>query len=82
MAVKEKELTRRKFIKGAGATLAVTALSAGLGGFLTGCSKPTEETTGEPNGQPVDVTWPLAYHQLDSAKAEEIAYNSYKSGAG
>ena len=82
MAVKEKELSRRRFIKSAGATLAVTALSAGVGGLLTGCSKPEEETTGGANGQPVEVTWPLGYKPLDPDKAEEMAYNSYKAGNG
>ena len=82
MGVKEKELSRRRFIKSAGATLAVTALSTGVGGLLTGCSKPEEETTGGANGQPVEVTWPLGYKPLDPDKAEEMAYNSYKAGNG
>ncbi|MGI6658818.1 MAG: twin-arginine translocation signal domain-containing protein [Dethiobacteraceae bacterium] len=82
MTSKEKELSRRNFIKSAGATLAVTALSAGIGGLLTGCSKPDEETTGESNEHSVNVTWPLPYKHLDPAQAEEMAYTTYKAGNG
>ncbi|NLZ38699.1 MAG: twin-arginine translocation signal domain-containing protein [Firmicutes bacterium] len=78
MAVKEKELSRRKFIKGAGAALAATALSAGLGGLLSGCGK-AEETSGNADAK---VEWPLPYKPLDPAKAEEMAYTTYKAGEG
>jgi hypothetical protein len=78
MAVKEKELTRRSFIKGAGAAFAATALSAGFGGFLSGCG----QAEGKDANGDAKVEWPLPYHELDPAKAEEIAYNSYKAGNG
>ncbi|HSL93725.1 MAG TPA: hypothetical protein VK905_03905 [Bacillota bacterium] len=78
----KKALNRREFItKGglavAGATLAVSGLSA----VLTGCAPQQAETpTPPPPAPPVQpemLEWPLKWTKLDVEKVTERSYASY-----
>lgn len=80
----EKQISRKDFLKGVGKTVAGVTILGGVSGLLTACSTPTDAT---PEAQtPVAVTekpqWPFTYVKLDPAKAEQRAYDAYKTGAG
>ncbi len=74
------ELTRRRFLRNAGITVAgIAVASSGLGALLSGCAQ--EEVAGgngNGNGQIALPQWPWPYAKLDLAKAEERGYLSYK----
>ena len=73
---KNKEISRKDFIKGMGVSLAGVAVVGGLGGILTGCAAaPVASVDGAP-------AWPMKYTKLDPAKAEERAFNGYKEKGG
>ncbi|MBS4022155.1 MAG: hypothetical protein KGZ79_07000 [Dethiobacter sp.] len=75
---KVKELTRRKFLHGAGTSLAGLALAGSVGLLLPGCTK---QATPAPVAAPDPVIgvpqWPLSYVKLDPAAAEKKAYDAY-----
>ncbi len=80
---KVKELTRRKFLRGAGASVAGLALAGTVGILLPGCSKqePAAPVTPPANAAPEPVIgvpeWPLNYVKLDPGTAEKRAYDAY-----
>lgn len=79
MAEEKKILIdRKKFLKGAGASLAGIALMGGVGSLLTGCAEEAQA----PAGNSIAPSWPLEYKKLDPDQAEQIAYDSYRSGHG
>ncbi len=81
MAVEEKKilLDRKKFLKGAGASLAGLALMGGVGSLLAGCD---QGGAAAPTGSESAPSWPVAYEKLDPDKAEQLAYDSYQAGHG
>ncbi|HHX74827.1 MAG TPA: twin-arginine translocation signal domain-containing protein [Firmicutes bacterium] len=68
-----KEISRRKFLVGAGATIAGAALAGGIGGMLAGCEAQSAGKVETPN-------WPAEYKKLDPDKAAERGFNAYKNG--
>lgn len=86
---KIKEVSRRKFMVGAGASLAAVALTGGLGGLLAGCeTKPAATTDPGEKTEPTAVAaaasaaWPVAYVKLDPDKAADRGYQAYKEQGG
>lgn len=84
-------LSRKKFITGTGASIAGLMLAGGLGSLMAGCAPPEEEVV-DPGNNNNDIvvpdndiqtpSWPFQYVKIDPAKAEELAYESYKAGNG
>ncbi len=80
-----KELSRRKFLCGAGTSIAGLALVSSVGLLLPGCSKqeaapaaPPAAAAPEPKiGVP---EWPFTYKKLDPDVAAKRAYDGYKEG--
>lgn len=73
----EKQISRKDFLKGMGASLAGVAVVGSMGGLLTGCSAEVASTSVD--GAP---EYPFKYVKLDPAKAEEIGYNAYFEQGG
>ena len=73
----EKQISRKDFLKGMGASIAGVAVVGSMGGLLTGCSQQTVGANAE--GAP---EYPFKYVKLDPAKAEEIGYNTYFEQGG
>jgi hypothetical protein len=81
---KVEELSRRKFLRGAGTSLAGLALAGGVGLLLPGCSQqpappPAQPAAAEPPKAP---EWPFTYTKLDPDKALKLAYDSYQDDNG
>ena len=72
-----KQISRKSFIKGVGATVAGVAVTGGLGGLLAGCAAPVAsvDTTAAPE-------WPFTYQKIDADVARERAYNAYFEKGG
>jgi len=72
-----KQISRKKFIKGIGVTVAGVAVTGGLSGLLTGCSTPvaTTDTSQAP-------AWPFKYEKLDPTVVEARAFKGYKEKGG
>lgn len=70
-------LSRRKFLRGAGATVAGLAL-VGSGLLLSGCEE-LETVASEVPKIPA-AQWPFKYVKLDPDVAAERAYKGYKAG--
>ena len=81
--INDKQLSRKEFLKGVGKTVAGVTILGGVGGILTACSSPAAVT---PDAPPVAEIgrpeWPFPYAKLDAGKAEQRAYDAYKTGAG
>ncbi len=73
----EKQITRKSFIKGVGATVAGVAVSGGIGSLLTGCAAPA--ASADSSAPPA---WPFKYKKLDPAVVEARAFNGYKEKGG
>ncbi len=86
MDAKVKELTRRKFLCGAGTSLAGLALAGSVGILLPGCAKqePAAPATPPANAAPEPVIgvpeWPFTYQKLDPNEAADRGYKYYKEG--
>ena len=86
---KTKDVSRRKFLVGAGASLAGMALMGGVSGLLTGCEA-EEPAANQPNNSeapPVSnneapPAWPVQYVKLDPDKAAEKGYQAYYDMGG
>ncbi|RQD77832.1 MAG: hypothetical protein D5R97_01585 [Candidatus Syntrophonatronum acetioxidans] len=76
---KRRLITRKQFLKGAGASLAGVTMLGGLT-LLGGCE--TEEAPSANNNDVAAPSFPFNYVKLDPDKAAEVAYNSYKDGNG
>jgi len=72
----EKQISRKQFIKGAGATIAGVAVTGALGGLLTGCQTQASADLTQP------VQWPMKYTKLDPSVVEARAYTGYKEKGG
>ncbi len=71
---KMKELSRRKFLQGAGTSLAGVALAGGVGALLTGRGQ-AESNTGS---EVAAAKWPFEYKKLDPDEAAKRGYDAYK----
>lgn len=80
MEKKSKEISRKDFLKGVGASIAGVTLLGGMGGVLTACS---QQATASPEVITEEATkpqWPFKYVTLDPDKVEEMAYHGYQKG--
>jgi hypothetical protein len=82
---KVKELSRRKFLHGAGASVAGFALAGTVGMMLSGCSK-SEGSAAPPAAppavapaEPAVAEWPYTYKKLDPDVAAQKGYDGYKA---
>lgn len=82
---KTKEVSRRKFLAGTGASLVGMALAGGVSGWLTGCSAEKPATSNPSNdaaAPPAPPQWPVQYVKLDPDKAAEKGFQAYKEQGG
>ena len=82
---KVEELSRRKFLRGAGTSLAGLALAGGVGILLPGCSQQPATPPAQPAAaaEPTKAPeWPFTYTKLDPDKAAKLAYDSYQADNG
>lgn len=77
--LKNRQMSRKDFIKGAGLSLAGVAMAGSLGGLLTACSK--IDIAGAA-GHMEAPEWPFKYKKLDPEKVKARAYNTYKEKGG
>ncbi len=79
----DKQISRKDFLKGVGKTVAGVTILGGMGGILTACNSPAAVTPdASAVGEAGKPEWPFPYVKLDPAKAEQRAYDAYKTGAG
>jgi len=86
---KEKQITRKDFLKGVGVSVAGVAMATGVGGLLTACAeKEPDQNTGGTNSETAGSgsvgrpTWPFKYAKLDVEKVKERAFDAYKTKGG
>ena len=89
---KEKQITRKDFLKGVGVSVAGVAMATGVGGLLTACaekeSDPNAGGTGSKTSEPTGSgsvgkpAWPFKYAKLDVEKVKERAFDAYKTKGG
>lgn len=78
-----KEISRKDFLKGVGASLAGVTLLGGVGGILTACSDSASASATETVvGETEKPQWPFTYVKVDPDQAAERAYNAYKEKGG
>ncbi len=77
-------MSRKKFIKGAGSTVAGVALLGGVGSLLTGCGENGNGNGAAKEGDSnIEVPeHPFEYKPLDPDKVAERAYDAYMHGVG
>jgi hypothetical protein len=79
----QKKMSRADFLKGMGKSVAGITLVGGMSTLLAGCENeaaaPSDTGVSTPEGAP---EWPFEYVEVDIAKAEERAYNAYKTQGG
>jgi len=75
----KKQMTRKDFLKGVGASVAGVAMAGGVGALLTGCTTTAAVDT---TGSTEKPQWPFKYVKLDPAKVEARAYTGYKEKGG
>lgn len=75
---KDKQISRKDFLKGVGTSIAGVTLLGGVGSLLTGCS----DQNAQANASTEKPEWPFKYTKLDADKAAQRAYDAYKTGAG
>ncbi|WP_243136933.1 hypothetical protein [Alkaliphilus serpentinus] len=77
---KDKQISRKDFLKGVGTSIAGVTLMGGVGSLLTACTdKAAAPSTSATAEKP---QWPFTYAKLDAEKAGQKAYDAYKTGAG
>ncbi|MFW5647510.1 MAG: hypothetical protein ACOCG5_00345 [Candidatus Alkaliphilus sp. MAG34] len=81
---KDKQITRKDFLKGVGVSVAGVAMAGTMGSILTACSdKENSQTTGTAGSNSVSrPEWPFKYVKLDPEKVKERAFNAYKTKGG
>ncbi len=70
---KQNELSRRKFLRGAGASVAGLAAAGGMGLFANKVISPGEASAAQP---------PFKYVKLDPNRAAEMAFSAYMDKGG
>ncbi len=70
---KKKDLSRRNFLRGAGASVAGLAAVGGMGLFANRVISPKEASAAAP---------PFKYVKLDPNKAAEMAFDAYMNKGG
>ncbi len=82
---KEKQITRKDFLKGVGVSVAGVAMATGVGGLLTACGE-KESGSGSADvsgsGSVGKPEWPFKYVKLDVEKVKERAFDAYKTKGG
>ncbi|HZK56941.1 MAG TPA: twin-arginine translocation signal domain-containing protein [Clostridia bacterium] len=81
---KDKQITRKDFLKGVGVSVAGVAMAGTMGSILTACAdKENSQTTDTSGSNPVKrPEWPFKYEKLDPEKVKERAFNAYQTKGG
>lgn len=87
---KDKQITRKDFLKGVGVSVAGVAMAGTVGSLLTACGeKETGSQAAGTSGSPGTSTasvgkpeWPFKYVQLDPEKVKARAFDAYKTKGG
>ncbi len=77
MQKRDKEITRKSFLKGVGASVAGIAMAGTMGSLLTAC---TDGETAQASAETPE--WPFEYVELDPDKVRERAFNAYHEQGG
>jgi len=80
---KDKQITRKDFLKGVGVSVAGVAMTGAVGSLLTACAE--KETDSKAAGASDSVKrpeWPFKYTKLDVEKVKARAFNAYKTKGG
>ncbi|WP_041367125.1 hypothetical protein [Natranaerobius thermophilus] len=79
--VETSQISRKKFLKGAGTTVAGVALLGGFGSLMTGCAEDGERAAADSQDSKIEVPeHPFEYQPLDPDKVAERAYHAYFEG--
>ncbi|WP_350344745.1 hypothetical protein PRVXT_001177 [Proteinivorax tanatarense] len=77
MEKKEKQISRKDFIKGVGTSLAGVTVLGGMG-LMAGCSEGADSSATDKS----TPDWPFPYVTLDPDKVADRTYKAYKEMGG
>jgi len=75
-----KGLTRRKFLRRAGTSLAGVAVAGNMGVMFAGCTPFRQQGSGTASSDIQMPKWPFNYKKIDPEKAARLGYEFYKEG--
>lgn len=75
----QKQISRKDFLKGVGASVAGVAVAGSMGGLLTACGGASASVD---TSSIEAAEWPLKYVELDPDKVSARAYDAYKNKGG
>lgn len=78
---KDKQITRKDFLKGVGVSVAGVAMTGAVGSLLTACAEKETNATGASNSVK-KPEWPFKYAKLDVEKVKTRAFDAYKTKGG
>ena len=82
---KDKQITRKDFLKGVGVSVAGVAMAGTVGSILTACTeKENPQAAADASGSDSvkRPTWPFKYEKLDPEKVRARAFDAYKTKGG
>lgn len=77
---KDKQITRKDFLKGVGVSVAGVAMAGTMGSILTACADKETDTAGSNSVKRPE--WPFKYEKLDPEKVRARAFDAYKTKGG
>ncbi|HZJ76756.1 MAG TPA: hypothetical protein VFC70_03500 [Oscillospiraceae bacterium] len=77
---KDKQITRKDFLKGVGVSVAGVAMAGTMGSILTACADKETDTAG--SNLVKRPEWPFKYEKLDPEKVRARAFDAYKTKGG
>ena len=75
--MKEKQITRKNFLKGMGTTIAGVTVLGGMTSILTGCDEEVQASNDQG-----EASYPMNYKKVDPDKVADRAYNAYHEQGG
>ncbi len=80
---KDKQITRKDFLKGVGVSVAGVAMTGTIGSLLTACAdKEADSGAAGASGSVERPGWPFKYAKLDVEKVKARAFDAYKTKGG